>query len=158
MQEDDTSSPFKYISNVVEKHAEQRKAIQNFLAEISEKLETIQRLSEIHHASIPLHSRADAVIVAIFTVLERIVDEITRSRRSKLLINSPEVKLSEKAGKVSRKLRALRIRSKSSHKRTEGGSDVEDPNVDGADDGDDREHKFTVTNALSELQNRIFRF
>jgi hypothetical protein len=59
----------------------------NWLAEIPEQLETIQRLSEIYHASIRLHSCADAIIVAIFTVLERIVDNITRTWRGKSLIS-----------------------------------------------------------------------
>lgn len=71
----------------VEKRAEHREAIQNFLAEIPERLETIQRLSQIHYASIRIHTLADAVMVAVFTVLERIVDEITKARKGKRLIN-----------------------------------------------------------------------
>lgn len=75
------------LLQTVEKRAEHREAIQNFLAEIPERLETIQLLSQIHHASVRLHLRADAVIVAVFTVLERIVDEITKVRKSKRLIS-----------------------------------------------------------------------
>jgi hypothetical protein len=67
----------------VEKQVKQREAIQNWLAEIPEKLETIQRWSEIHHGAVRLHPYADAIMVAIFTVLERIVDKITRTWRSK---------------------------------------------------------------------------
>lgn len=74
------------LLQAVEKRAEHREAIQNFLAEIPERLDTIQRLSQIHHTSIRLHLRADAVMVAVFTVLERIVDEITKVRKSKWLI------------------------------------------------------------------------
>lgn len=75
------------LLQAVEKRAQHREAIQNFLAEIPERLETIQRLSQIHHASVRLHLRADAVIVTVFTVLERIVDEITKVRKSKRLIS-----------------------------------------------------------------------
>lgn len=74
----------------VEKQVKQREAIQNWLAEIPEKLETIQRLSEIHHASIKLHVCTNDIIVAIFTVLERIVDKITRTWKSKSSVSLPE--------------------------------------------------------------------
>ena len=53
----------------------------DFLAEIPEKLEAIQRLSHLHRYSVQLHMCADGVIVAIFVVLERIVEQISRTWR-----------------------------------------------------------------------------
>jgi hypothetical protein len=52
--------------------------MQNFLAAIPEKLESIQRFADIHHASARLHACADAVMAAVFAVLGSIVDKITR--------------------------------------------------------------------------------
>ncbi|KAK0707757.1 hypothetical protein B0H67DRAFT_588512 [Lasiosphaeris hirsuta] len=74
------SGGFTLILAAVEKHAEQRKAIQKCLAEIPDMLEKIQRLSDVHRTSRQLHERADAVLVAIFFVLERIVDTLTRDK------------------------------------------------------------------------------
>ncbi|KAM3069777.1 hypothetical protein ACMFMG_010485 [Clarireedia jacksonii] len=121
------------ILAAVEKQAKQREAIQSWLAEIPEKLETIQRLSEIHHASIKLHSCADDIIVAIFTVLERVVEKITRTWKGK----SPR-------GKIAKTLHSLPFRSKL--------------DADGAVDEDDQEQKLTVPDALDQLQKRIENF
>ncbi|PQE11002.1 hypothetical protein CJF31_00000718 [Rutstroemia sp. NJR-2017a BVV2] len=129
------SGGFTVILAAVEKQAKQREAIQNWLAEIPEKLETIQRLSEIHHASIRLHSCANDIIVAIFTVLERIVDKITRTWK---------VKLGEQTGKITKTLHSLPFRSK--------------PGADAAVDEDEQEKKLTVPDALAQLQKRIDSF
>lgn len=67
----------------VEKNYHKRAEIQTCLAEIPEKLETIERLSEIHYQSMKLKSCASNVMVAILTVLERIVDDITRTNHGK---------------------------------------------------------------------------
>ncbi|KAI0381927.1 hypothetical protein F5Y04DRAFT_288095 [Hypomontagnella monticulosa] len=72
------------IMAAVETRAKQREAIHSFLAEIPEKLQKIQRLSDIHHASPGLHLRADAVMVAIFVVLGSIVDELTSTWKIKI--------------------------------------------------------------------------
>ncbi|KAK3349667.1 hypothetical protein B0T25DRAFT_591901 [Lasiosphaeria hispida] len=74
------SGGFTLILAAVEKHAEQRQAVQKCLAEIPDMLEKIQRLSDVHRTSRQLHERADAVLVAIFFVLERIVDTLTRDK------------------------------------------------------------------------------
>lgn len=53
--------------------------MRSFLAAIPEKLDTIQRLASIHHASIRLHACVDGVMAAVFSVLESIVEKITRT-------------------------------------------------------------------------------
>ena len=68
----------------VEKHANQREAIQTFLAEIPDKLERIQRLSDIHRNSYRIHSYMDSVLVCIFNVLERIINKVTKPWKSKI--------------------------------------------------------------------------
>ncbi|KAF2635659.1 hypothetical protein P280DRAFT_536075 [Massarina eburnea CBS 473.64] len=135
------SRGFVVILAAVDRHAKQREEIQNFLAKIPEKIETIQRLSEIHHASIQLHSCADAVIVAIFTVLERIMDRIVKTWKRKL---------TKKYHKATRN-----ILSKLTQKPNEGNGVAI---TNGPDDDEDQESKLTVTDALSELQDRVDRF
>ncbi|RSL39554.1 hypothetical protein CEP53_013973 [Fusarium sp. AF-6] len=136
------SGGFVMIMAAVEKHAEHREAIQNFLAEIPEKLETIQRLSQIHHDFVELHSYADAVIVAVFTVLERIVDEITKTRK---------IKMQQKAKNLATSIGFRKTqKSKTDY--------FEEPSAGGVDDEDDEEHKLSVADALARLQIDIDRF
>ncbi|KAI8712656.1 hypothetical protein NCS52_01364200 [Fusarium sp. LHS14.1] len=137
------SGGFAMIMAAVERRAEHREAIQNFLAEIPERLETIQRLSQIHHASIRLHIRPDAVMVAVFTVLERIVDEITKARK---------VKLQDKA----KSLAASILFGKMQNSET---SSAQEPNAGAPSDEDhDREENLSVADGLAELQNEIDHF
>lgn len=68
----------------LEKHAEEREAVKNFLTEIPERLGEIQRLNNIHRESHRVHSCADAILVSVFTVLERIMDKITKDWQSKI--------------------------------------------------------------------------
>ncbi|EEU37124.1 uncharacterized protein NECHADRAFT_86736 [Fusarium vanettenii 77-13-4] len=137
------SGGFAMIMAAVEKRAEHREAIQNFLAEIPERLETIQRLSQIHHASIRLHRRADAVMVAVFTVLERIVDKITKARK---------VKLQDKAKSLAASIRFRKRQHSESHNDQEPSAGV------ASDEDDDREQKLSVVDALADLQNEIDNF
>jgi hypothetical protein len=46
----------------------------------------VQDLAEIHYRSAELQRRADSVFIAIFVVLERIVDELSRNMASKLTL------------------------------------------------------------------------
>ncbi|KAI0844816.1 hypothetical protein F5Y00DRAFT_266238 [Daldinia vernicosa] len=126
------SGGFALILAAVEKHAEQREEIQNFLAEIPGKLNTIQRLSAIHQYSYQLHSCADNVMVAVFTVMERIVDTITRSWK---------VRLTQRAGKITQNLRSLPYRNK----RSTEGNEVK------GDQGDN----LTVADALANLEREV---
>ncbi|KAK0714401.1 hypothetical protein B0T21DRAFT_454629 [Apiosordaria backusii] len=71
------SGGFAVILAAVEKHVKEREAIQQFLADIPDKLGMLQRLSDIHSETERLHCCIDAVLVSIFTVLERIVDDLT---------------------------------------------------------------------------------
>ncbi|KXX73453.1 hypothetical protein MMYC01_210158, partial [Madurella mycetomatis] len=73
------SGGFTLILAAVEKHVELRDQIQDWLVAIPEQLERIQRLSEVHHGSYRLHSFADAVLVSIFNVLERILNKLTKT-------------------------------------------------------------------------------
>ncbi|KAI1139708.1 hypothetical protein F5Y05DRAFT_379832 [Hypoxylon sp. FL0543] len=139
------SGGFTLILAAVEKHHEQRETIQNFLAEIPEKLETIQRLSRIHYRSVRLHSCADSVMVAVFTVLERIVEKITRTWK---------IKLAEKTNKMGGFF-PLRIRNKLVYSRQTGNEDV----VKLVEDDDSgQEHELTVADALEGLQCQIEHF
>jgi len=70
------------FGQAVEKNAKERDETQSFLAEIPEKMEKIQRLSEIHNTSPELFVRANAVKAAIYVVLERIMNKITRTWKS----------------------------------------------------------------------------
>ncbi|KAH8159161.1 hypothetical protein CIB48_g9081 [Xylaria polymorpha] len=78
------SGGFTLILAGLEKHAEEREAVKNFLTEIPERLGEIQRLNNIHRESHRVHSCADAILVSVFTVLERIMDKITKDWQSNL--------------------------------------------------------------------------
>ncbi|RSM19485.1 hypothetical protein CDV31_001645 [Fusarium ambrosium] len=139
------SGGFAMIMAAVEERAEHREAIQNFLAEIPEKLETIQRLSQIHLASIRLHLCADAVMVAVFTVLERIIDEITKAQK---------IKLQDRAKSLVTGIRFLQ-------KKKSKADGVEELNADVAgdkDDGRELQKPPSIADALTGLQDEIHRF
>ncbi|KAK3331866.1 hypothetical protein B0T19DRAFT_414117 [Cercophora scortea] len=149
------SGGFTLIMAAVEKHAEQREAIHNLLAEIPERLETIQRLSAIHHASLPLQSCADAVMFAIFSVLQSIVDDITRTWK---------VKFAETTAKLAEKLRGMHVpfRSKAGDQFSNAliKNSEHNAQAEGADDegGNIPRPRLTVPNAIAELQKHIDRF
>ncbi|RSL82430.1 hypothetical protein CEP51_005151 [Fusarium floridanum] len=139
------SGGFAMIMAAVEERAEHREAIQNFLAEIPEKLETIQRLSQIHLASIRLHLCADAVMVAVFTVLERIIDEITKAQK---------IKLQDRAKSLVTGICFLQ-------KKKSKADGVEELNADVAgdkDDGRELQKPPSIADALTGLQDEIHRF
>ncbi|KAI0485563.1 hypothetical protein F4859DRAFT_471720 [Xylaria cf. heliscus] len=79
------SGGFTLILAGLEKHSEEREAIKNFLTEIQDRLAGIQRLSNIHRESHRVHSCADAIMVSVFTVLERIMDKITKNWQNSFL-------------------------------------------------------------------------
>lgn len=53
------------------------------LAEIPRKLELVGALTQVHYRSHELFVAADLVFVALFDLLERIIDELSKSMRSK---------------------------------------------------------------------------
>ncbi len=118
----------------MEKHAEQREAIQKFLAEIPDNLERIQRLRDLNITSEKLHQRTDAVLVAIFVVLERIVDRLTRSWA--------------KSARTEKILKGVFKPKSKSKEIAPLGSNV--------DDSEDR--KLDVTDALADLQTQVDAF
>ena len=63
----------------VERHEERRAAIQQALADIPRKLDKIQRQASLSYRTPQLDRAADAVLVAIFVVLERIIDWLLKS-------------------------------------------------------------------------------
>jgi hypothetical protein len=75
---------FGTILAVAEKRQKMREEIQNALASIPKVLDRVQRLSEVYVKSRRLHECADQIFLAIFVVLERIVDRLTASRSDKL--------------------------------------------------------------------------
>ncbi|KAI0451498.1 hypothetical protein F5B21DRAFT_486773 [Xylaria acuta] len=79
------SGGFTLILAGLEKHAEEREATKNFLTEIQDSLGGIQRLNDIHRGSPGVHLCADAILVSVFTVLERIMEKITKDWQSSFL-------------------------------------------------------------------------
>ncbi|KAJ2988901.1 hypothetical protein NUW58_g3737 [Xylaria curta] len=79
------SGGFTLILASIEKHTKEREATETFLTEIQDRLGGIQRLNHIHRSSHRVHSYADAVLVSVFTVLERIMDKITKSWQASFL-------------------------------------------------------------------------
>ncbi|KAI0193585.1 hypothetical protein EV127DRAFT_509713 [Xylaria flabelliformis] len=79
------SGGFTLILAGLEKHTEEREATENFLAEIQDRLSGIQRLHDIHRGSPGVHSCADAILVSVFAVLERIMEKITKDWESSFL-------------------------------------------------------------------------
>jgi hypothetical protein len=71
------SGGFTLILAAVEKHASQRETIQKWLATIPETLDGCQRLADLHRTSPRLHEHLNQVLVAVFFVLERIVDSLS---------------------------------------------------------------------------------
>lgn len=67
----------------LERSEKLRTDIYESLADIPAKLEEVQDLAEVHYQSADLQRRADSVLVAIFVVLERIVNELTQNMTSK---------------------------------------------------------------------------
>ncbi|KAI0556066.1 hypothetical protein F4679DRAFT_16624 [Xylaria curta] len=79
------SGGFTLILAGLEKHTEEREATKKFLTEIQDRLGGIQRLHAIHRGSPEIHSCADAILVSVFTVLERIMEKITKDWQSSFL-------------------------------------------------------------------------
>ena len=59
--------------------------IQSALADIPRKLEEIKTFEEIHMPSPNLHQSANDVFIAIFAVLERIINKISKTTLGKLV-------------------------------------------------------------------------
>ncbi|THV49356.1 hypothetical protein BGAL_0199g00150 [Botrytis galanthina] len=143
------SGGFTLILAAVEKKVKERKRVQDWLAEIPKKLETIQRLTEIHRNSPRLHTCADAVIVAIFAVLERILDKITKPLMGDL---------TEAGSKMNQKFKDRTFLRYSSHRKPNENSGMDELCVYGAAGKEDEERKLSVAEALEGLQERIENF
>jgi hypothetical protein len=120
------------VSQAVEKHAAQREAIQKWLATIPETLEGIQRLSDLHRKSPGLHQCANDVLVAVFFVLERIVDKLTQSWKDRIGVTTERTE----------KIKGLFKKSTAVTQHTGGWADA----------------KKSVDDALNELKVEIERF
>lgn len=68
---------FRCYCKAVEKQEKMRMDIQMALADIPRKLDSVQRLSELHGESLELCRCADRVFSSVFIVLERIIDRLT---------------------------------------------------------------------------------
>ncbi|KAK1831940.1 hypothetical protein QBC39DRAFT_349778 [Podospora conica] len=71
------SGGFSLILAAVEKHENNRAEIQAVLADIPRKLDGIHRLAEVSIKWPTMHRCADQIFLAIFAVLERIIDKLT---------------------------------------------------------------------------------
>ncbi|KAH8887910.1 hypothetical protein GQ53DRAFT_844008 [Thozetella sp. PMI_491] len=77
------SGGFTIILTALERAENVRHDIYEALADIPRKLQEVQDLAKLHYWSPELHYRASSVIVAILTILERIVNELTKSMAKK---------------------------------------------------------------------------
>ncbi|KAF0331851.1 hypothetical protein GQ607_000971 [Colletotrichum asianum] len=71
------------ILAVANEHEKRREAVESAMADIPKKLDRVQRLSDVHVWSKRLHETADGVLAAIFSVLQRIIDDMTMDRTAK---------------------------------------------------------------------------
>ncbi|TDZ24909.1 hypothetical protein Cob_v002441 [Colletotrichum orbiculare MAFF 240422] len=99
------SGGFMTIIAVANEKEKKREEIENFLAEIPKKLDKVRRLSELHLWSKRLHERANGVLVAIFVVLESIVDKLTMDRATRLMSKAGW----EADGKITSALSAMEV-------------------------------------------------
>lgn len=67
----------------MENHEKLRVDMEQSLARIPKELSSIERLSNVHIQRDGLHKHADDVLVSIFTVLERIIEKLSRSWKGK---------------------------------------------------------------------------
>ncbi|KAK4224088.1 hypothetical protein QBC38DRAFT_486249 [Podospora fimiseda] len=137
------SGAFTIILAAVEKHNEQREAIQKFLAEIPHKLEKMHRLSDIHCDSRRLHACIDGVIVAIFVVLERIVNKLTDT-------------WTYKTKKKTATLKSI-IKGRSKKSKNCSTDDTELREEGDAKDGTTLD-QTTVADAIADLETQVQRF
>ncbi|KAM7192882.1 hypothetical protein V8F20_008679 [Naviculisporaceae sp. PSN 640] len=131
------SGGFTLILAAVEKHAEHRSDMQNFLSEIPEQLEKLHRLSQIHLNSLRVHAQRDAVLVSIFVVLERIVNHLTQSWR----------------GKVKNKVKVIFGNSKS-----KPSTDLVTTTGEAGPTTDPGDSKQTVSEAINDFRKEVARF
>lgn len=67
------------IHQAMESHEKLRLDMEKSLARIPKELSKIERLSNVYIKRDELHKHADHVLVSIFTVLERIIDRLSRT-------------------------------------------------------------------------------
>ncbi|KAK1991838.1 hypothetical protein LX36DRAFT_589633 [Colletotrichum falcatum] len=72
------------ILAIADEHEKKRQAVETALADIPKKLNKIQRLWALHIKSKCLHEKADGVLVAIFVVLEAIINDLTMDFTTKV--------------------------------------------------------------------------
>ncbi|KAF2678846.1 hypothetical protein K458DRAFT_435517 [Lentithecium fluviatile CBS 122367] len=77
------SGSFTMILGAVERADNLRTDIYEALANIPMRLREVENLADVHYHSAELQQRADSVFVAIFVVLEGIVNELTKSMARK---------------------------------------------------------------------------
>jgi hypothetical protein len=65
----------------IDSHEEERIKVQKALASIPRKLDEVRRLTKVHVKLPELHRCADRLFVAIFVVLERIIDKVSNNMR-----------------------------------------------------------------------------
>lgn len=63
----------------MENHEKLRADMEQSLARIPKELDKIRTLSNVYIQRDELHKHADDVLVSIFTVLERIIEKLSRS-------------------------------------------------------------------------------
>ncbi|TDZ40359.1 hypothetical protein C8035_v004056 [Colletotrichum spinosum] len=102
------SGGFMTILAIANEKEKKREEIESFLAEIPKKLNKVRRLPELHLWSKRLHERANGVLVAIFVVLESIVDKLTMDRATRLMSKAGW----EADGKITSALSAMEDESK----------------------------------------------
>lgn len=73
-------------AQAIEREDKLREGIYDALAQIPRKLELIHSLTDCHRSSIEIYQAGDAVLLALFDTLERIINEMTKSKGSKPIL------------------------------------------------------------------------
>ncbi|KAK4443249.1 hypothetical protein QBC34DRAFT_443561 [Podospora aff. communis PSN243] len=143
------SGGFTLILAAVEKHASQRETIQKWLATIPETLDGCQRLADLHRTSPRLHEHLNHVLVAVFFVLERIVDSLSNTFETRM--TESEKVISDKADRMKAIFKRPKASAVAKHDTI--GTQPSAPSLT-----DDKDSGKTVDDALSELKGRMESF
>ncbi|KAK0616336.1 hypothetical protein B0T14DRAFT_433805 [Immersiella caudata] len=145
------SGGFTLILAAVEKHAAQRETIQKWLATIPETLDGCQRLADLHRTSPRLHQRLNEVLVAVFSVLERIVETLSNTFETRITDSGKA--LSDKAERLKG---IFKRPNKANSAVVKHDATAVQPLSRPSDNQDDSSK--TVNGALAELKERMESF
>ncbi|KAL1862621.1 hypothetical protein Daus18300_008418 [Diaporthe australafricana] len=101
------SGGFTFVLAAMESHEKLRLDMEKSLARIPKELSKIERLSNVYIKRDELHKHADHVLVSIFTVLERIIDRLSRTWKENFSIKFKDNASKDQGGTVEEALQTL---------------------------------------------------